>query len=39
MFYSEDARSERLVFADWTPKTFEGVPFVLVDPQGDKCRT
>ena len=27
---------ERLVFADWKPKTFEGVPFVLVDPQGDK---
>ncbi|HZN60507.1 MAG TPA: glycosyl hydrolase, partial [Planctomycetota bacterium] len=33
MFFSEDARAERLVFPDWTPKTFEGVPFVLVDPQ------
>jgi hypothetical protein len=36
MFYSEDAAQERLVFADWKPKTFEGVPFVLVDPQDAK---
>lgn len=34
MFYSEDAPVERLVFEDWGPKTVEGVPFVLVDPQG-----
>ena len=27
---------ERLVFPDWTPKTFDGVPFQLVDPQGDR---
>jgi putative membrane-bound dehydrogenase-like protein len=33
MFYSEDARAERLVFDDWSPKTFAGVPFHLVDPQ------
>ena len=38
MFYSEDARQERLVFDDWSPKTFEGVPFQLVDPQGGKVR-
>jgi hypothetical protein len=25
-----------LVFADWSPKTFHGVPFHLVDPQGDR---
>ena len=25
---------ERLVFDDWTPKQAHGVPFVLVDPQG-----
>ena len=37
MFYSEDNRQERLVLADWKPKTVEGVPFVLVDPQGDKA--
>lgn len=36
MFNSEDANVERLIFADWKPKIFEGVPFVLVDPQGDK---
>ena len=24
------------MFADWGPKTFEGVPFVLVDPRGDR---
>ncbi len=29
---------ERLVFRDWSPKTFEGVPFLLVDPQGDRVR-
>lgn len=33
MFYDENAAAERLVFADWGPKTFAGVPFVLVDPQ------
>jgi uncharacterized protein len=36
MFYSKDAAVERLVFPDWLPKTFEGVPFQLVDPQGDR---
>ncbi|MFO0809103.1 MAG: PVC-type heme-binding CxxCH protein [Gemmataceae bacterium] len=38
MFNSEDSRLERLIFRDWTPKTFEGVPFQLVDPQGDRVR-
>jgi uncharacterized protein len=27
---------DRMVFQDWAPKTFEGVPFVLVDPQTDR---
>lgn len=36
MFNSEKAGIERLIFEDWKPKMFEGVPFVLVDPQGDK---
>ena len=36
MFYSEDAPAERLIFRDWAPKTFEGVPFVLVDPNGEQ---
>ncbi len=26
----------RLVFEDWSPKVFNGVPFALVDPQGDR---
>jgi hypothetical protein len=38
MFNSEDALVERLIFRDWSPKTFEGVPFVLVDPQGDRVQ-
>src|SRR5207244_12809395 len=36
MFFSEEASIERLIFPDWKPKTFEGVPFNLVNPQGDK---
>jgi putative membrane-bound dehydrogenase-like protein len=36
MFVSPDARVERLVFEDWKPKTFAGVPFHLIDPQGDR---
>ena len=36
MFVSENAQAERLIFSDWSPKTFEGVPFQLVDPQGDR---
>jgi putative heme-binding domain-containing protein len=38
MFNSEQSGVERLIFADWSPKTFQGVPFVLVDPQGDRVR-
>jgi len=35
MFDVAAADPQRLIFPDWTPKTFEGVPFELVDPQGD----
>jgi uncharacterized protein len=38
MFYDPASVDERLVFADWEPKTFSGVPFHLVDPRGDKSR-
>ncbi|HEY2785404.1 MAG TPA: PVC-type heme-binding CxxCH protein [Fimbriiglobus sp.] len=34
MFNAESSRAETLVFADWKPKTFEGVPFTLTDPRG-----
>ncbi|MBM4077129.1 MAG: hypothetical protein FJ267_15975, partial [Planctomycetes bacterium] len=27
---------QKLIFPDWSPKIFEGVPFVLIDPQGDR---
>jgi hypothetical protein len=37
MFYNEDARQERIVLPDWKPRVVEGVPFVFVDPQGDKA--
>ena len=36
MFFDEAGTIERLVFADWKPKMVDGVPFVLVDPQGNK---
>ncbi|MBL9092041.1 MAG: ThuA domain-containing protein [Planctomycetaceae bacterium] len=36
MFYNEESQIERLVFDDWSPKTFAGVPFTLVDPQGSR---
>ncbi len=36
MFFEGDGQAERLVFADWSPKTFDGVPFHLVDPDGGR---
>ena len=36
MFNSETAGGERLIFPDWLPKTVDGVPFYLVDPDGDR---
>jgi putative heme-binding domain-containing protein len=36
MFFDPEGQVERLVFADWKPKMFKGVPFVLVDPQEDR---
>lgn len=38
MFFDAGGTNERLVFPDWKPKTFDGVPFVLVDPQGDTVK-
>jgi putative membrane-bound dehydrogenase-like protein len=37
MFNSEDSKLERLVFPDWSPRTFKGVPFHLVDPQDGRA--
>ena len=36
MFFDEKGTEERLVFTDWSTKTFKDVPFLLVDPQGDR---
>ena len=38
MFFDENGQVERLVFDDWKPKVFEGIPFVLVDPQEDRVK-
>jgi putative membrane-bound dehydrogenase-like protein len=36
MFFDKESSVDRLIFPDWSPKTFEGVPFVLVDPEGGR---
>ncbi|MDB5347975.1 MAG: Trehalose utilization [Schlesneria sp.] len=36
MFHDGEHDEQKLIFSDWTPKIFEGVPFVLVDPHGDR---
>jgi uncharacterized protein len=36
MFYNEDTPTERLIFDDWSPKTFHGIPFNLIDPLGGR---
>ncbi len=36
MFFSSQDTTERLIFPDWKPKTFKGIPFILIDPEGDK---
>jgi hypothetical protein len=38
MFFDAGGQAERLIFPDWKPKTFNGVPFILVDPQGEKVK-
>ena len=38
MFYSKDAPAERLIFPDWKTKTFNDVPFQLVDPQRGRVK-
>ncbi len=38
MFFDEAGTTERLIFPDWKPKTFDEVPFVLVDPEKDTTK-
>ena len=33
MFFGPESEGDRMIFDDWKPKTFSGVPFVLVDPK------
>ncbi len=33
LFHDGEHDEQRLLFPDWKPKLFEGIPFVLVDPQ------
>lgn len=35
MFYSRDGAGERITLDDWGMKSVDGVPFRLIDPQGD----
>jgi hypothetical protein len=37
MFFTKEDDVGRLVFSDWAPKTVDGVPFQLVDPQGGRA--
>src|SRR5690606_7885725 len=32
MFFERDGQAERLIFRDWGVKTFEDVPFHVIDP-------
>jgi putative membrane-bound dehydrogenase-like protein len=36
LFVNPDVPAERLVFAEWKARTFEGIPFHLIDPQGER---
>ncbi|MEZ6137627.1 MAG: ThuA domain-containing protein [Pirellulaceae bacterium] len=34
LFHDGDNGPDRMIFEDWKPKVFNGVPFMLIDPQG-----
>ncbi len=34
LFHDGNNGPDRMIFPDWKPKVFQGVPFVLTDPQG-----
>jgi putative membrane-bound dehydrogenase-like protein len=36
MFHDGQHDEQKLIFPDWSPKIFEGIPFLLVDPQGER---
>jgi hypothetical protein len=36
MFFGDEGTFERLMFSDWKPKMFNGIPFLVIDPQDGK---
>jgi len=36
MFFEPSGTAERLIFEEWGPKTFEDVPFQLIDPENSR---
>ena len=38
MFFDAGGTTERMIFPDWKPKVFEGVPFVVIDPAKDTTK-
>jgi putative membrane-bound dehydrogenase-like protein len=36
MFNAENSKNERMVLTDWKTKMVDGIPFQILDPQGDK---
>jgi putative membrane-bound dehydrogenase-like protein len=36
MFNAETSKAERMVLTDWKTRMVEGIPFQIIDPQGDK---
>jgi len=34
LFTEDENGPDRMIFADWKPKTYNGVPFILTDPKG-----
>lgn len=36
MFHDRPFDDQKLIFADWAPKMVGDIPFVLIDPQGDR---
>ena len=34
LFHNGDNGPDRMIFSDWKPKVFEGIPFLLTDPEG-----
>jgi len=36
MFNAETSKAERMVLKDWKTRMVDGIPFQIIDPQGDK---